>query len=56
MWAEPDENHLVELMLEVYNNQKKAKAKGKKAAEYVRKNFTAEMSAKKLVNYLSEKF
>jgi glycosyltransferase involved in cell wall biosynthesis len=56
MWAEPSEDHLVELMREVYEDRKASKAKGKKAAKYVRKNLTMVNSANKIIDYLNVKF
>lgn len=47
-WADPDEEHLVELMQYVYNNQGEAKQKGMYAAEEVSKKWTWEMAAKKI--------
>lgn len=47
-WADPDEEHLVELMQYVYNNQEEAKQKGIYAAEEVSKKWTWEMAAEKI--------
>lgn len=55
-WAEPDLDSLIAQMHEVYNNRGEAKKKGKKAAKFVRDNFTVEHTAQKLVNYLDRKF
>ena len=55
-WAAPDVDHLVELMRHVYENRDKAKAKGDQAAGYVRRHFSTENVAKKLVKYLDSKF
>lgn len=38
-WAEPDKEHLKELMLYAYNHRDEVKEKGKKAAEYVKNNW-----------------
>lgn len=45
-WAEPDKEHLKELLLYAYNNQDEVKQKGKNAAEHVRKNWTWEKKIK----------
>jgi hypothetical protein len=39
-----------------YENQTKAVAMGKKARKFALKNFTADIAAERLINYLSEKF
>lgn len=39
-WAEPDFDHLVELMRYCYNNREEAAAKGKKAAEWIKQQWT----------------
>jgi glycosyltransferase involved in cell wall biosynthesis len=52
MWAEPDEDQLVELLLHIYNNQKEAKEKGKKASQEVLKNWTYDKSAQKLAKLI----
>lgn len=39
-WAEPSKEHLVKLMRYAYENQKEVKEKGKKAAEYMKENWT----------------
>lgn len=56
MWADADLDHLIALMLEVYNNRAKANAKGKKAAAYIRKNLNVDLMGKRLVEYLDSKF
>ncbi|PYQ27668.1 MAG: hypothetical protein DMF56_18840 [Acidobacteria bacterium] len=48
-WAEPDEQHLGELMRYVYEHQDEARAKGQRAAERVRAKFTWEETAKLIV-------
>lgn len=54
-WWEPDVDDLVEKMLEVYENQDKAIQKGKKAAEFVRKEYSLEKMGKKIFNILKSK-
>jgi glycosyltransferase involved in cell wall biosynthesis len=54
-WAEPDMDHLIALMREVYNNREKAIAKGKKASKWARTEWTAKQTAKKIVAYLDKK-
>jgi len=55
-WAEPDVDHLVELMKEVYNNREKASKKGKKARKYVLENLNNVTTSQMLVDYLDSKF
>jgi len=38
-WAEPDLNHLIKLMKDVYKNKSKAMKKGKLAAKWIKKKF-----------------
>lgn len=54
-WAEPNFDHLVELMRYVYKNQDEAKDKGKKAYGYVKRHFSVENVSKKLIKYLDDK-
>lgn len=56
MWAEPDLEHLKILMKEVYENQDKAKKKGKLASEYIKKNFSYKNTVDKLIEYVDKKF
>lgn len=39
-WAEPDKEHLKELMMHCYTHQDEVREKGKSAAAYIRANFT----------------
>lgn len=55
-WAEPDVDHLVELMKEVYDNRKNAYKKGKKARELVLEKYNNVAVAQMLVDYLDKKF
>jgi glycosyltransferase involved in cell wall biosynthesis len=55
-WAEPDVDHLIELMRRVYENRAESKKKGKAAQAYVRRWLTAEQTTKKLISYLDSKF
>lgn len=55
-WAEPDLDQLIELMRYVYENRDKAMKKGEKAAAFARKNFSNEVVARRLVDYLDSKF
>ena len=48
-WADPDEEHLIELMRYVYRNQEKAKEKGIRASYEVANKWTWENSAEKIV-------
>lgn len=54
-WAEPDLDHLIALMLEVYNDKKRAAEKGRKAAEFVRKEFDCKNTTMKLIRHLTRK-
>jgi glycosyltransferase involved in cell wall biosynthesis len=38
-WASPDKDHLKQLMRYAYEHQDEVRAKGRKAAEYVRRNW-----------------
>lgn len=51
-WADPDEEHLVELMRYVYNNQQEARNKGMKAALDVAQKWTWSNTAEKILNRL----
>lgn len=54
-WAEPDEDHLVYLMRYIVENREIAKRKGKRASKWVKENFSADLTAKRIVDYLDEK-
>jgi glycosyltransferase involved in cell wall biosynthesis len=51
-WWENDYDQVVELMREVYHNQRDAKVKGKRASGWVRKNFSISMMVDKLATLL----
>lgn len=55
-WWEADIDKAVEILRHVYENQKEAIEKGKKASKYIRENFTAKHTAEKIINYLDRKF
>lgn len=55
-WWEADIDEAVKILRHVYENQKEAIAKGKKASKWIRENFTAKHTAEKIVNYLNRKF
>jgi hypothetical protein len=55
-WAEPDEDHLVQLMRHVYENREEAKERGRKAAKMVRRKLSMEAAAQILIDYLDSKF
>jgi glycosyltransferase involved in cell wall biosynthesis len=55
-WAEPDFDDLCKQMEHVYTHRAEAKKKGKLASEWVRKNFSADVVAKQIVDYLDSKF
>lgn len=54
LWGEPDYEHLVELMREVYENHEEYKEKALRASEVVRKDFSWEAAANKAFNLISE--
>jgi glycosyltransferase involved in cell wall biosynthesis len=54
-WWEADIEKAAEAMLDVYNNRDKANRKGKRAAEYIRRNFTADKQAERIIKYLDKK-
>lgn len=49
-WWEPDFDAMVEAMREVYSNQSKAWAKGKRAAKWVRERWTLELTCRDLLD------
>jgi glycosyltransferase involved in cell wall biosynthesis len=51
-WAEPDLDHLIKLMKEIYNNQDKANKKGNLAKKWIRKTFNRESQAIKIISIL----
>lgn len=51
-WADPDEEHLIHLMKYVYNNQREAHDKGMRAAEIVKKEWTWDRAADKIIDRL----
>jgi glycosyltransferase involved in cell wall biosynthesis len=51
-WFEPSYTELKEKMFEVYNNQDKAREKGKKASVWVAKNWTYSNTASKIIERL----
>ncbi len=51
-WADPDEDHLIELFRYVYEHQEEARIKGMRAAEEVKERWTWEQAAKKMVTRL----
>lgn len=53
--AFPDINQLAEKMVYVYKNYNKAREKGKRASEWIHKNFTWERSAQSLVDTIGQR-
>ncbi len=53
-WANPSEKHLVELLRYVYENQDEARKKGMLAAEDVKKKWTWDKAAEKIMDRLNE--
>lgn len=53
-WAEPDEDHLVELMRHVYENQDEAREKGARAAEEVAERWSLVPSVQRVRNRILE--
>lgn len=53
-WADADEDQLVEYLREIYKDRDKANAKGKKAREYVLKNFNNKTTSKKMIDFLDK--
>lgn len=53
-WADPDEEHLIELMRHVYENQDEASKKGLYAAKEVAELWTWESAAKKILDRLNK--
>jgi len=49
-WAQPDINHLKGLMRYVYENQKKAKEKGRLAAQWIKRKFNRKKQAELVVS------
>jgi glycosyltransferase involved in cell wall biosynthesis len=54
-WAEPNFDDLCDKMKWVYENRDKANDLGKKARKYALKNFTADIAADRLIQYLTDK-
>lgn len=52
-WADPEEEHLIELMKYVYEHQEEAKLKGLYAAKEVKEKWTWNMTANKIINRLN---
>ena len=52
-WADPDEDHLVELMQYVYEHRDEAAQKGKYAAEEAKKLWTWDAAADKIITRLN---
>lgn len=48
LFADPDYDHLVELMKHVFTHKKEAKAKGKKARQFVVENFDIDLVARRI--------
>jgi len=55
-WAEPSLDDLCEKMQYAYVNRDKMKTMGKKARKFALKNFSADLAADRVINYLNEKF
>ena len=53
-WADPSEEHLIELMRYVYNNQDIARNKGLLAAQEVKEKWTWDKSAEKIIERLDQ--
>ena len=53
-WPEPDEDHLIQLLRHVYQNQEEAKRKGSKASEEALSKWTWRHAAQKIKNRLLE--
>lgn len=53
-FAVPNKNHLRQLMRYVYENRKEGIEKGKKARKYILKNYTWDISCKKMYNRLKD--
>jgi|GEM_PF-1097835 len=53
-WAEPDYGHLRELMRWTYSNREKAQQMGKRAAERLKKYWTWEIQAQKLIQLIDK--
>jgi len=51
-WAEPDIDHLAQLMRYVYENPEEARERGIKGMEYLHRNFTWRQSAEKMLKRL----
>jgi glycosyltransferase involved in cell wall biosynthesis len=54
MWAEPSSDSIVKAMKQVYSNPTEAKAKGLRAAQHMRNNFTWEKSGEALVDVIEK--
>ena len=55
-WAEPDFDQLCDYMKHVYENRDKSDTMGKKARKFALKNFSSDLAADRLIDYLNEKF
>lgn len=55
-WAEPNFDDLCDKMKYAYDNRDKMKAMGKKARKFALKNFTADLAAERVIQYLNDKF
>lgn len=53
-WAEPDFDHLVKQMRDVYSNYAKHKAKALKTSEFIREKFSWKAAAQKAYKHLEE--
>lgn len=53
-WADPSLVHLRRLMRHVFTNQEEARAKGARASQYVRENWTWDHAARKIIARLND--
>lgn len=53
-WAEPSYHHLRRLMRHVFENQTEARAKGEKASQDVRTNWTWDCAARKIIDRIDQ--
>lgn len=55
-WAEPDQEHLVELMQHVYHNQEEARARGIAASKFVQRAYHPHVGAQKIIDIIRSNY